>query len=92
MLATSGSRSSIPREQRGMWPSPTRVAKDHQYREELLAEVLDTCAHGWTLRQHMQARLSKEKTIEEHHGAEKPDTTALIAKHVSQFGKKVQVQ
>ena len=51
---------------------PIRAEKDHGYRQELLTGVLDRCERGPALRQRLKDLPSrKEKTIGEHHGAEK---------------------
>ena len=67
---------------------PIRVEKEHEYRQELLTGILDQCERGPALRQLLKTTPSaKEKTIGEHHGAEKPENKTVIEKRLSRFKK-----
>ena len=54
---------------------PVRVAKSHDYRQELLTGVLDRCEKSAPLRQQLQQVMqsTKEATTREHYGIVKPD-------------------
>ena len=67
---------------------PIRAAKRHEYRHELLTGVLDRCEKGPSLQKLLKAEVTtKETTIGEHHGAQKPDNETVIEKNLSRFKK-----